>query len=202
MFKGHPHEVHACDIDKRHVKWVDDNLDYIVAVVSRPMPPLPYASGHFDAIIAISVFTHLTEQSEQQFLGELHRIADLTGRLFLTVHGARALERALSEETILKMLDVPRPALEAASERFKAGRHAFILQQGHLTKAPNGRANPSAVIEEPYEYGIAFIPEAHVLTQWTKWFSVLDYRSGAIHDFQDIVVLAPKGGIASTPSVA
>ena len=115
------------------------------------LPGRPRASAiDFDAIIAISVFTHLTELSEQEFLQELHRIADPTGRLFLTVHGARALERALSEETILKMLDVPRSALEAASERFKAGQHAFILQQGHLTRAPSGPVNPSAVIAEPY----------------------------------------------------
>jgi len=193
MFKGHPHEVHGCDIDDRHVKWINDNLDYMVGVLSRPTPPLPYAGGHFDAIIAISVFTHLTELCAQQFLEELHRIADPTGHLFLTVHGARALERALSEKMILKMLDVPRSRLETASGQFNAGQHAFILQQGDLTSAPNGRANPSAVIAEPYEYGIAFIPEAHVLTHWTKWFRVLDYRSGAIHDFQDIVVLAPKG---------
>ena len=182
------------------MKWINDNLDHVVGVVSRPTPPLPYPSGHFDAIIAISVFTHLTELSEQEFLQELHRIADPTGRLFLTVHGARALERALSEETILKMLDVPRSALEAASERFKAGQHAFILQQGHLTRAPSGPVNPSAVIAEPYQYGIAFVPDVHVLTHWAKWFTLQDYRSGAIHDFQDIVVLAPKGGIDTASS--
>jgi cyclopropane fatty-acyl-phospholipid synthase-like methyltransferase len=129
MFKGHPHEVHGCDIDKRHVKWVNENLDHMVAAVSSPTPPLPYASGLFDAIIGISVFTHLTEQSEQQFLGELHRIAATAGRLFLTVHGARALERALSEKTILNMLNVPRAALEAARQRFETGQHAFFCSE-------------------------------------------------------------------------
>jgi glycosyltransferase involved in cell wall biosynthesis/SAM-dependent methyltransferase len=200
MFKGHPHEVHGCDIDKRHVKWIDENLDHMVAAVSRPTPPLPYASGLFDVIIAISVFTHLTEQSEQLFLGELHRIAAAAGRLFLTVHGARALERALSEKAILSMLNVPRSALEAARERFETGQHAFILQRGHLTTGGKVRANRAAVIEEPYEYGITFVPEAHVLTRWSKWFTVLDHHSGAIHDFQDIVVLAPKEGI-DTPDI-
>src|SRR5206468_10829768 len=112
------------------------------------------------------------------------------------------LERALSEKTILSMLNVPRSALEAARQRFETGQHAFILQRGHLTTAGNVRANRAAVIEEPYEYGITFVPEAHVLTRWTKWFSVLDYRGGAIHDFQDIVVLAPKEGIDTATALA
>jgi hypothetical protein len=43
-----------------------------------------------------------------------------------------------------------------------------------------------------FEYGISFIPEQCVRNTWSQWFDVIDYRAGAQHDFQDIVVLRPK----------
>ena len=47
-------------------------------------------------------------------------------------------------------------------------------------------------VDEPFEYGISFTPESYIRTHWSRWFDVLDYRVGGIHDFQDIVVLQPR----------
>lgn len=58
MFKGHGHKVSGCDIDRRHVEWTKDNLDYMQVKLSSVKPPLPYKDDDFDAIISISVFTH------------------------------------------------------------------------------------------------------------------------------------------------
>lgn len=41
MFKGHPHQVSGCDIDRRHVEWARQNLDYMKVSVSSVKPPLP-----------------------------------------------------------------------------------------------------------------------------------------------------------------
>ncbi|MGI0014595.1 MAG: sulfotransferase, partial [Nitrososphaera sp.] len=148
--------------------------------------------------------THLNEDSQDEFLAELYRVCSDRGRLFLTVHGKRALDRALNEPVILRMLDMEKARFERAQGDFAANRHAFVLQQGHLTtsekersiyeKASNFlRRNWSKrIIDMPYEYGISFIPEGYLRDHWGKWFEVVDYRHGAIHDFQDIVVLSPK----------
>jgi len=34
------------------------------------------------------------------------------------------------------------------------------------------------VIEEPYQYGITFIPEQYIFIHWAKWFHVVEIRRG------------------------
>jgi SAM-dependent methyltransferase len=196
MFKGHPGRIAGCDIDERHVAWCSAELKYMETKLSSVRPPIPFADDEFAAVISISVFTHLNESSSDQFLKELARVCRSDGTLFLTIHGRRALDRAVSEPKIRAMLDVREDLFQAARQNFAKGRHAFILQQGHLTTV-----SKTTVFErllkrnsksESFEYGITFVPENYVRSKWSRWFDVLDYRVGALHDFQDIVVLRPK----------
>ena len=169
MFKGHPHRVSGCDIDLRHVDWVSANLDHMQVKFSSVKPPLPFEDDEFDAIISISVFTHLNEPTQDSFLADLHRICRPGGMLFLTIHGEHALRRVVSEPRIRNMIDVPDEPFRRARERFARGEHAFILQRGHLTTA-DCAAPASTVIFEPYEYGISFTPEEYVRRHWAQWF--------------------------------
>ena len=195
MFKGHPGRIVGCDIDNRHVDWCSAALKYMETRLSPLRPPIPFPDNDFAAVISISVFTHLNEKSSRQFLQELARVCRPDGMLFLTVHGSRALERAISERSIRAMLDVPDDLFEAGRRRFSRGQHAFILQQGHLTtggKTAFERLLKRCMETDFFEYGISFIPEQYVRNTWSRWFDVIDYRAGALHDFQDIVVLRPK----------
>jgi len=56
MFKNWPHELYGCDIDTRHVDWINENLKFMEATYSFVRPPLPYPESSFDAIISVSVF--------------------------------------------------------------------------------------------------------------------------------------------------
>ena len=179
MFKGHPGSVHGCDIDARHVAWVAANLPYVSAVCTEPNRPLPYGDRKFDLIVSISVFTHLNEASQDLLLAELHRVARPDGCLLLTIHGERALERAIDEKTIWDMLSVDRELFDQAHVRFRRGEHAFILQQGHLTS-------------DEFVYGITFLPRAYVESHWSRWFEIKNHISGALHNFQDVLVLSPR----------
>jgi len=192
MFKGHPGTIAGCDIDHRHIEWVDTTLDFVEAKLSGVKPPIPYKNAEFEALISISIFTHLNERSQDQFLAELARVTAPDGLLFLTVHGERALQRAIDEPVIRAMIDVPDAPFEKARSEFAAGRHAFILQNGHLTTTlPTARGQKKMVTEE-FEYGITFIPEAYLRTHWSRWFEIVNYRSGALHDFQDLAILRPR----------
>src|SRR5687768_6818293 len=71
MFKGHPFRIEGCDIDPRHVARVNASLDFMRAKVSSVEPPLPYGDNEFEAVTSISIFTHLSERSQDQFLPEL-----------------------------------------------------------------------------------------------------------------------------------
>jgi SAM-dependent methyltransferase len=193
LFKGFPGHLAGCDIDPRLVAWCLSALPWLDVRQTRVQPPTPFADGEFAAIVSISIFTHLTEASQDAFLAELARIARPDARLFLSTHGERALARAVAEPRVRAMLEVSDANFAQARERFAAGRHAFMLQPtGHLTTLVDAEVRANALIAEPYEYGISLLPEAYVRSHWSRWFDVVDYRSGAIHDFQDIVVLRPR----------
>jgi SAM-dependent methyltransferase len=179
MFKGHPGQVDGCDIDPRHVDWVRANLPYVSATRTEPNHSLPYEDARFDLIVSISVFTHLDEASQDLLLAELRRVTRPGGVLLVTTHGERALRRAMHEPAIWEMLAVDRALFESARARFERNEHAFIRQQGHLTT-------------DDFQYGITLTSRAYVARHWSKWFSVEKYVSGAIHDFQDIVVLRAR----------
>lgn len=100
------------------------------------------------------------------------------------------------------MISVKEDGFQNARDSFAKGRHAFILQLGPLTtiekkasifkKTLNKIIKKKKLITEPFEYGITFIPEKYIRAHWSRWFDIKDYRHGAIHKFQDIVVLTPK----------
>ena len=180
LFKGHTGRICGCDIDARHVDFVGKTLPWIHAQLTEPDRPLPYRTREFDCVISISVFSHLTEESQDILLRELHRVTKGGGQLLLTIHGERALRRAIDETPIRDMLSMDPRLFDGAITDFNNGRHAFIRQNGHLTTSS-------------YTYGIAFIPTEYVQKHWGKWFIVENHASGAIHDFQDVVVLRPRG---------
>ena len=120
----------ACDVDARHVKWVSQNLSYVDVIRTSVSPPLPYRDKEFDAITSISVFTHLTEKSQDEFFAELRRICASEGVLFLrsTVLARWSEHQAVS---IQEMIAVDGVLFEKARQLFARGEHAFILQHGH-----------------------------------------------------------------------
>jgi SAM-dependent methyltransferase len=179
MFKGYAGSFTGCDIDERHVEWMNKNLSPMTAVRTQPNCPLPFADGSFDAIISVSVFSHLDEDSQRFYLAELARVSSSGAYLFLTTHGRRALRRAIQEESIFRMLDIPSAALTAAAAGMRDGKYNFILQNGHLTSAT-------------YRYGITFVPESYIRRVWSQFFDVVSVVSGGIHDFQDINVLRKR----------
>lgn len=179
MFKGYKGHLTGCDIYPGHVEWVNNNLPYMNAVLTNPDTALPFGNGQFELIISISVLTHLNEESQDFMLSELRRITHKDGLLLLTIHGERALERATTEEHVWNILGVDRLAFEQAQIAFSQDRHGFILQEGHLT-------------DDKFQYGISLHSARYVQSHWGRYFDIRQHISGAIHDFQDILVLSPK----------
>jgi SAM-dependent methyltransferase len=176
LFKGHIGKLVGCDIDGRHVDWINGHLSHMAAVQTQPNAALPFSDNAFDAVISVSVFSHLDEKSQKLYLAELARVSTNGAYLFLTIHGERAMERAIKEDRIYKMLEVPEIALQNAATGMREGKHNFIIQKnGHLTS-------------DNYRYGITFIPEIYIKRVWDEFFEVIGIVGGAIHDFQDIVV--------------
>lgn len=83
----------GCDIDHDNVGWCRAHLAGRF-VQSNITPPLPFGSDEFDVVYGVSVFTHLREPLQLQWLAELSRVARSGAYLLMTVHGQTALEFA------------------------------------------------------------------------------------------------------------
>lgn len=83
-----PRPIHGTDISRELVTWCQQHLpgDY---GVNDPEPPTRYAVSQFDVVYAVSVFTHLTEERQRNWLAEFARIIRGGGLLLLTTHGDR-----------------------------------------------------------------------------------------------------------------
>lgn len=177
MFKGFPGRYVCADIDGDNTAWLADRLPWVQAVKTEPGKPLPFADASFDAVVSISVFTHMDERHQFFYLGELRRVTRPGAMLFLTVSGARVLDRAESGPAIATMLALPEGGLATARAAFDAGSgFCFLRQYCHLGSAR-------------YEYGNTFISEPYIVQNWSKYFEIVNIVHGAIHDFQDMVVL-------------
>ena len=79
----------GCDVDAEAVAWCSANLEGGPFFVNSPEPPLPCEPEQFDLVYAISVFTHLDEPAQQDWLAELRRVLKPGGIALVTLHGAR-----------------------------------------------------------------------------------------------------------------
>jgi SAM-dependent methyltransferase len=67
-------DIWGADVDARSVAWLEANLcPPLHALRCHTAPPLPFETASFDLVWAISVFTHLTDESAN-WLIELHRL--------------------------------------------------------------------------------------------------------------------------------
>ncbi|MCW3038332.1 MAG: hypothetical protein JWM31_237, partial [Solirubrobacterales bacterium] len=80
-------EIHGCDIDAPSIGWVRQHLcPPLQAELAPGRPPLPYADGCFDVVLAASVLSQLADGWEAWLL-ELRRILAPGGHLVLTLMG-------------------------------------------------------------------------------------------------------------------
>ena len=76
------------DIDGEAIAWCKDNLaDFGNFVQNGALPPFPIADSTFDLVYSVSVFTHLPERMQFQWLNELQRVTKPGGYLLLTTRG-------------------------------------------------------------------------------------------------------------------
>jgi SAM-dependent methyltransferase len=127
--------IHGADISRRAVRWCQRNLHFMQAVRSEPEPPLPYDESTFDFVYALSVLTHLSENSAHRWLAELARILKPGGLLLFTVHGERYLHQLDERDTQRfhqgEFVAARRPAAQSGSNYF-AGFHPPEYVRGQL----------------------------------------------------------------------
>lgn len=85
--------VAGSDLSGAAVEWCQDHLPFARFETNELVPPLAFAPDSFDLAYALSVFTHLPESMQLDWLDDLARVVRPGGFLLLTTHGERYLDR-------------------------------------------------------------------------------------------------------------
>lgn len=80
-------DLSGCDVDSDSVAWTRKALPGLPLEANGDRPPLPYAAESFDAIYAISVFTHFDPAFQHLWAKELARILRPGGLALITTMG-------------------------------------------------------------------------------------------------------------------
>lgn len=102
------------DLNRAAVAWCAAHLPFARFVRNGLAPPLPFGAGELDLVYALSVFTHLPETLQRDWMDELARVLEPGGHLVLSTHGERYLER----------LD--------AAERARFGAGEIVVRRGRI----------------------------------------------------------------------
>jgi SAM-dependent methyltransferase len=162
--------ISGCDVDAEAIAWMQRNAMGTFKANSFE-PPLPFLDLSFDLIYSISVFTHLNELSQFEWLKEIKRVLRPGGIAALSVQG------------------------EHGMNRFQRGEIAISQEMlGRL----RGRSLTEGFIFEPYEildylegktYGVTFHSEEYIRSAWSSCFKVVDIIPGIVDNLQDMVLL-------------
>jgi SAM-dependent methyltransferase len=123
------HRLHGTDYNPYLVEWCKSNLPFGTYAVNGLEPGIDQPSETFDLVYSYSVFTHLPEPLQDDWLAELTRVTVPRGYVWLTFHG-RHMAAGLA------------PELRA---RLDAGELVIVNQLG----ARDGGTNACAAFHPP-----------------------------------------------------
>lgn len=163
--------LHGVDIDARAIAWAQENMPWATFRANQPLPPLEYPDGSFDLVFNHSVFTHIDEHYQDQWLAELRRVTRPGGYLLLSVHGEQAF--LVFEEHVGKI-----------------GGDASILRQ-ELSSKGIAFIRDDAFTGGPFPdfYHSTFHAPWYVFQHWGRFFTIVGYLPRGSMGFQDFVLL-------------
>jgi SAM-dependent methyltransferase len=161
----------GCDIDHEAIEWAKRSLGGVARFeATDPHPPLPYPAESFDAVYAISVFTHLDEALQLAWLAELGRILRPGGALVATTHGPATF------------------AACDAQERRELDRKGFVYRRG-----PKGILKLDGL---PAFYQTTFHTPDYVALAWGAILEVERHTIGGMAGHHDVIVLRSPGKLS------
>jgi len=170
---GRVAEICGTDIDSEATAWCGGAFPQARFQQTGPYPPLPFPDGHFDLVVAYSVFTHLEREVQKAWLSEMRRILSRGGLLLASVHGDFA---ALFNRGPVSLRE--RLAFELGFRPIIAGE----IEDSAVDRALDGIAPVG------YYRGV-FQTKKYTMREWSKTLDVLEYREAGVGNFHDLVVL-------------
>lgn len=169
-------QIFGCDISNQNIEECRAMYLQAYFIQNRVKPPIAFDDNQFDFIYSYSVFTHLSEHNQREWLGELSRILKPGGVMLHTTHSYECLFRLQfwSPERLDKY-KLPDPVEE------------FTIPEERYHYALENELTP--------EYGYTIISQGYVIKNWRDYSKseIVEYVAGAIEAYpegcQDIVLL-------------
>jgi SAM-dependent methyltransferase len=168
---------HGCDIDEPAIAWLRRHYPDIRAEVNDFHPPPPYEDGRFGLLYSVSVFTHLDERGQQDWLGEVRRVLRPRGVALMTIHGDRAFRDFASGEAV--------GAIHRARDRI--GSHSLEENGFVYEPAEPSGWNALRLIEDGDGWRLTFHSADYVRERWGKLLSQVEILPGKGR--QDVVLV-------------
>jgi SAM-dependent methyltransferase len=162
-----PLRLTASDADSEAIEWLSARLPAARIEVNDALPPPPFVDDTFDLIIGWSVFTHLPERYQDEWLAALARLLAPNGVMLLTVHGP----------THFDLAEVPSDD----------PRRMALPEEGIVFFENYGPDSPFA----PY-YQTTYHHPDYIYEHWSKWINVVGIRPGGGRPTHDMVVATAR----------
>jgi SAM-dependent methyltransferase len=156
--------IHGCDIDADAIAWITQSIEGPSFTRIAPLPPTRYADQSFDLVYGISIFTHLNEATQIQWLEELRRITKPDGIVAVSVLG----------------------------ESFAPGELQDAVRDKGFADVISGQSGTFAAFSSADYYRVAYHSSRYVAAQWSQYFEVLELIPRGINAHQDLVIMRPK----------
>jgi SAM-dependent methyltransferase len=150
----------GADIDAEAIAWLQQNYAPIGQFIVLPhLPPSSLEDACFDLVYVISVFTHLNEEMQFAWLGELSRVTKTGACLLITVQGRNHQQKhPLNTQTVISEKGLY--YIESAPET--AGLPAFYKTTIHTRE--------------------------YVEREWSRFFDILHYGELGAEGHQDLIL--------------
>lgn len=152
----------GCDVDAEQIAWCRKAFPSLDLRVNASSPPLPWSADSFDALWAVSVFTHFAETEQDAWADELARVLRPGGVAAITTMGPRALSGFVQ--------------LDTAANREHLHDEGFVYHRGG--EAFNARG--------------AFHTRAGLERFFARHFEIREWIDGGLDGFQDLTLLVRR----------
>jgi SAM-dependent methyltransferase len=166
--------IYACDVDASAIAFLQKNQKKCIPCCNLFSPPLPFPDSFFHCVYSVSIWTHLSPESEEQWLEEIFRVVKPGGLILITVSGFTALQKRRSRD--FGWESISNDILE------KEGR---IYKEYPDFKRDSGKIYPGL----PTSYGLAVHSPSYITKNWSKLFEILDIKEACIDKIQDLVIM-------------